>query len=513
MTTRSKILLVDDREANLVALETMLGQTDCDMLRARSGTEALELLLLHEVALALIDVQMPEMDGFELAELMRGAERTQSVPIIFVTAGVHDEAREFKGYDAGAVDFLAKPLNARILRSKVEVFLELHRHKQQLAQRVHELERAEERLRDADRRKDEFLAVLSHELRNPLMAIRGGLYVLKHVDPNKERGQRALGVLDRQTIQLTRLVDDLLDVSRIIRGKVQLQRGTVDLCEIVHRAVEDHRAQFVKAGLTLSLDCPGEPLVAHADAARIAQIVENLLANAAKFTPSGGSVSVTISRDEDRATLRVSDSGVGISEDIMPRLFQPFAQADRTLDRSRGGLGLGLSLVKSLAELHGGSAAVHSDGPGRGAEFVIVLPLSKAKLPVRSSSGHDRRTISRRRVLIVEDNVDGAELLCEAISHMGHDVKVGHDGPAALELARSFRPDVVFCDIGLPGMDGYDVARRFKSDEQLRDMRLVALTGYALDTDQKRAFEAGFSDHVAKPPSFEVLERILAQSV
>ncbi|HEV7731398.1 MAG TPA: response regulator [Candidatus Binatia bacterium] len=510
MTPKPKILLVDDRPANLTTLVAVLAQDDRELLQAHSGPEALELLLTDDIALALIDIEMPGMDGVELAELMRGTERTRAIPIIFVTAVLHDQARMFNGYEAGAVDFLFKPVDARILRSKVEVFLELHRQRRQLVERIAELEAAEERLREADRRKDEFLAVLSHELRNPLMPIRTSLYVLERTPLDAAAAQKAFGVIQRQTHHLTRLIDDLLDVQRITSGKMVLRCEPVVLDAIVARAVDDHRTAFDVAGIALETRLGAEPLPLHGDATRLAQIVGNLLGNAAKFTPRGGTVSLALAREDDLAVLRVQDTGTGIASEMIPHLFEPFTQGDRTLDRSRGGLGLGLALVRSLAEMHGGSVGAHSDGPGRGAEFVVRLPLLATGVALPATGEGRVPAATHRRVLVVEDNVDGAEGLRELIVLMGHEVRVAHDGVAAIACAQAFRPDTVLCDIGLPGMDGYEVARRLSGDPALAGTRLVALTGYARPEDRRRARDAGFTEHLSKPPDLTALEKLLS---
>lgn len=371
------VLLVDDREENLAALEAALRPLGCGLLLAGSGREALEMLLRADVALALVDVRMPDMDGFEVAELMRGAERTRSIPIIFVTAAPDDQARIFEGYESGAVDFLLKPVDARVLRSKVLVFLELDRQRRQLAERVRDLLAAQERLREADRRKDEFIAILSHELRNPLTPLHVGVHLLRSAAPGSPQASRAVDAIERQATHLARLVDDLLDVTRVTRGKVRLNRESADLVGIVRHCLEDHRAIFARAGITLYTDLHAGPLRVHADTTRIAQITGNILGNAAKFTPPGGRVWVALRADGDRAVLSVKDDGAGISPELLGRLFEPFAQADRTLDRSRGGLGLGLALVRALTEMHGGTVAARSDGPGQGAEILVRLPLER----------------------------------------------------------------------------------------------------------------------------------------
>ena len=371
--------------------------------------------------------------------------------------------------------------------------------------------RAEQELRDADRRKNEFLAVLSHELRNPLTPIRNSLHILKRAAPGGEQAKRAEAVLGRQTDQLVRLVDDLLDITRISRNKIQLKCTQVDFSDVVSRAVEDHRSLFESRGIALSVLVAPEMLTIQGDEPRLAQVVGNLLSNAAKFTPTGGQVTVATTNPagRGRAQLRVADTGTGIDPGMLKCLFQPFMQADATLDRSKGGLGLGLALVKSLVEMHGGEVWAHSDGLGKGAAFVVELPLLPSKMGEAAPASVEREQRCRR-VLIIEDNLDAAESLRDALELSQHLVEVAYNGPEGLQKARSFRPEVVLCDIGLPGMDGFEVAKSIRADEQFRGTFLVALSGYALPEDLERAAKAGFHRHMAKPPSLEALEEMLA---
>jgi len=376
---------------------------------------------------------------------------------------------------------------------------------------ISEQKRAEEALLDADRRKDEFLAVLSHELRNPLTPIRNSLGVLERTAPGSEPARRALEIIGRQTGHLARLVDDLLDVTRITRNRIELQRGPLELSDLVRRTVEDHQSLFDEKGVALETSLAAQRLAVRGDATRLAQVVGNLLQNAVKFTPPGGRVRVAtaVAAARRRATLRVADDGAGIEPAVLHRLFQPFVQAEATLDRSKGGLGLGLALVKGLVELHGGEVCAHSPGPGQGAEFVVELPLDEGAGAEPGQRGA-MPAARGRRVLIVEDNVDAADSLREVLQFGAHAVAVAHSGPEGLERAREFKPEVVLCDVGLPGMDGFEVARAFRADEALKGTYLVALTGYALSEDLQRAREAGFDLHVAKPPSLESLEALLA---
>jgi signal transduction histidine kinase/CheY-like chemotaxis protein len=372
------------------------------------------------------------------------------------------------------------------------------------------LRQTKERLEEIDRRKDEFLGMLSHELRNPLAPIRNAVYVLDHVDPAGEQARRARGVIDRQSAQLTRLVDDLLDVTRIAHGKVELRRGRVDLAQLVRRAGEDHGGPMRERGLEFVVEVPDEPMWVDGDAVRLVQIVGNLLHNSAKFTSPGGRVTLALERIRGAAEIHVRDTGAGIEPELLAQLFEPFVQAERTLARTSGGLGLGLPLVKGFAEMHGGSVRAASAGPGQGAELVVRLPLAEeAAAPLRAGA-RPRGEGHSLRVLVVDDNRDGAETLAELVEMFGHAVEIADDGPAALATARARRPDVVLCDIGLPGMSGYDVARALRADPANAAVQLVAVSGYAQPGDLRRAAEAGFDRHVAKPLNPEEFERLLA---
>jgi PAS domain S-box-containing protein len=372
---------------------------------------------------------------------------------------------------------------------------------------VTERKRAEEVLREADRLKTEFLGVLSHELRNPLAPIRNGIYLLDRAAPGSEQAARAKDVIRRQTEHLTRLVDDLLDVTRISRGKVELQLARVDLREVVGRTCDDHRALFDGRQIALRVELSG-PVWVDADATRIAQVVGNLLQNAAKFSHEGGSVTVAIGDVGGRAELRVRDDGAGIAPELLPRVFEPFVQADEGLARTKGGLGLGLALVKGLVELHGGGVRASSDGVGRGAELVVTLPVAPAPpwSPPRSAAVAARAVA----VLVIEDNVDAALTVAEVLELEGHLVHVATDGRSGIAKARELLPDVVLCDIGLPDVDGYEVARTLRADERLRSTRLIALSGYAQPEDRARAREAGFDAHLGKPAPLDQLTALIA---
>ncbi|HET7824671.1 MAG TPA: ATP-binding protein [Anaeromyxobacter sp.] len=363
-----------------------------------------------------------------------------------------------------------------------------------------------EKLAESDRRKDEFFNVLAHELRNPLAPIQNALHLLARAPGDLARAARAREVIERQVGHLTRLVEDLLDVARISRGRIQLRRAPMDLAEVVRDAAEDHRAGMEAAGLELTVEVPSAPVPAEGDATRIAQVLGNLLVNSAKFTQSGGAVCVRLTVEpQGTALLHVRDSGEGIAPEVLPRIFEPFSQADRTLARSRGGLGLGLTLVKGLVELHGGTVSVSSPGVGRGTAVSVRLPVAGAIAAAAVPAPAARR---RASVLVVEDNRDAAATLREALELEGLSVTVAHDGAAGIAAARRAPPDVIVCDIGLPGaLDGYAVARAIREDAALARTPLVALTGYARPEDRERAREAGFDLHFAKPTVVEDLLR------
>jgi two-component system, chemotaxis family, CheB/CheR fusion protein len=367
--------------------------------------------------------------------------------------------------------------------------------------------RAEAALHEESRRKDDFLAALSHELRNPLSAIVSSLYVLQRAGPAEGAGHRAAAIIDRQVGQLVHIVDDLLDVTRIARGKVRLECEVSELGEIVRRAMDDHRPSFEAAAIAFEGHVDSERLWVDADAPRIVQVIGNLFGNALKFTPRGGRVDVSMRREGGSAVVSVRDTGMGIVKEVREHLFEPFMQGPQSLDRGRGGLGLGLTMVKGLVELHGGVVEVASDGLGRGAEFTFLLPLVAP--PVVAAASAARSHVPRHRVLIIEDNPDAAEGLRNLLTMRGHDVAIAFDGPAGLCSAKEVLPDVVLCDIGLPGMDGYAVARAIRADPALARTYLVALSGYAQPEDSQRSAEAGFDCHIAKPPKLQQLEQVI----
>jgi CheY-like chemotaxis protein/two-component sensor histidine kinase len=350
--------------------------------------------------------------------------------------------------------------------------------------------------------------MLSHELRNPLAPIRNAIYLLNHSDPGGEQARRARTILQRQTEHLTRLVDDLLDVTRIARGKIDLRRERVDLDAVVRRTADDLRSVMDQRGISLTVNTPGRPVWTDADPIRLAQVMGNLLGNAAKFTPRGGRVAVTLATAGEEAEIRVRDTGIGIERSLLPHVFDAFVQSERSDARGHGGLGLGLALVKGLVELHGGKVSAASAGPGTGAELVARIPIESPAVPARAA-GERARSRRGRRVLVVDGDADAAETLAALVELFGHTAEVVHDGSVAIARARSDAPDVVLCELGLPGLSGFEVAQALRSDGPA-GLRLVALSGYAQDDDLRRAIEAGFDAHVAKPADPAEIEKLLA---
>ena len=531
------ILLVDDQPAKLLSYEVILRELGENLIKAGSAREALEHLLKTDVAVVLVDVCMPELDGFELAAIIRGHPRYQKTAIIFVS-GVHlTELDRLKGYEVGAVDYVPVPVVPEILRAKVSVFAELYRKTRQLerlnreleqrvAERTAELEastarlqESEERLRQAlgvaqraDRLKDEFLATLAHELRNPLSSIHNAVQVLRRGGLAGPELQWSREVIDRQVGHLTRLIDDLLDVNRITRGTLELRKGEAELSQVLQEAVESSRPLIDRHGHQLTLSLPDEPIHLEADQIRLVQVFTNLLNNATKYTPQGGHISLTAEQDKSELRVRVRDTGIGVAPDQLPRLFEMFYQADRSLERAQGGLGIGLTLVQRLVELHGGRVEAHSDGIGHGTELIVHLPVSTKSTEVGSpeeiSSGDAER--GGRRILVVDDNRDSADGLALLLELGGDEVRTAYDGLAAVEAAAQFRPEAVLMDIGMPTLNGYDAARRIREQPWGRDVLLIALTGWGQDEDRRLSLEAGFDVHLTKPVDHRMLTRLLA---
>jgi PAS domain S-box-containing protein len=636
--SKANILLVDDSAANLLVLGALLGGLDVNLVEARSGEEALQRIQSDEFAVVLLDVFMPEMDGFETAKRLRDDNRSRHIPIIFLTAADIDREQFESGYALGAVDFLIKPLLPVVLQAKVRGFVELFEEKRRTrreaellrllvegasdyaifrldaegyvsswnvgAERIkqyhaneiigqhfsrfypqeavdrgwpaHELKvaRAEGRFEDEgwrvrkdgtqfwanvvitalrdesgylrgfskitrdmterkkaeesarrlvaettarglaeenERRKDEFLATLAHELRNPLAAIRNSLQVLKMPRLDAPAAQQTREMMERQVHHLVRLVDDLLDVSRVMRGKIELRKELVELATVIARAVETAKPLIETQGHELSISVPAESLLVDADPVRLAQVIGNLLTNSARYSEPNGQIWLSARQEGEQAVLTVRDAGIGIAPDMLPHVFELFVQADHSTSKAHGGLGIGLTLVKNLVEMHGGNVEASSAGLGQGCEFVVRLPLQKQASPTIQEDIVPRpeTTSAGHRLLVVDDNQDAALTLAMLLRLSGHEVQVAHRGARALEIAASFQPDLVFLDLGMPGMDGYQVARKMREIPGMEKAVLAALTGWGQKEDLRRTAEAGFDHHLVKPPEPELLEDLL----
>ncbi|TWI69653.1 signal transduction histidine kinase [Pseudoduganella lurida] len=525
---KPKILVVNDDANSLFALTSLLDQwaeqESYEVIAARSGEEALRQVLMHDFAVILLDVNMPGMDGFETAEAIHQRERSANVPIIFITAFVADELDRLKAYQKGAADFLFTPVIPQILHAKITVFValamkneELKRQARQLSQRTTDLVSSNKRLlqeieerKVAERQnhaKDEFLAMLGHELRNPLSAISSAASLLGLPAVTPDAAVRAKKIIQRQSQHLGRIVDDLLDLSRAMSGKILLNRAPVDVAALFGNCLETYRSTGRTADYDLHVQLDSGWV--DGDVTRLEQIFSNLLDNALKYTPPGGVIDVMLELEDDEVVLTVHDTGVGIAPELLPHVFDVFVQGTSTLDRAQGGLGIGLSLVRRLAELHGGSVEADSAGPGEGSTFLIRLPRTER---ITESNQPMMNTIeqSKPNVLLIEDNDDGREMMAMMLSCYGYEVRHAADGLQGLAVAQEYHPGVALVDIGLPGIDGYEVARRLRADPDTQNIRLIALTGYGLAEDQRRVLEAGFDMHLVKPVDIDSLMKAIA---
>jgi len=573
VNNKVNVLLVDDQPARLLTYESILSELGQNLVTARSGFEALEKLMKEEFAVVLLDVSMPDMDGFEAATLIHQHPRFEKTPIIFVT-GVHvSELDRLKGYKIGAVDYVSIPVVPEILRSKVAVLVELHLKRRELQELNRNLARANERLaeanttleaektreledlnrvlqranqeleaanrslqtevtertrvelalKEADRHKDEFLAMLAHELRNPLAPIHNAVALMHRTSLTDPQLIWSRDVIGRQLAHLTRLVDDLLDVSRITRGKINLNKEVVEIAPLIGRTVETVQPLFQERGHKLRVEIPDGVLSVLGDPTRLMQAIGNVLGNAAKYTERGGEVVLSAAQRDSEVEIRIRDNGMGIPPDLMPMIFKLFTQLDRSKGAAQSGLGIGLALVQRLVEMHGGSVTAHSDGPGRGSEFAIRLPLLLEERVAAhyqqlntlnalepSMINSEGTTATQRRILVADDNNDALESLATLLQLSGHEVYTAPNGAVALEFAEQHRPEVALLDIGMPKLDGYEVARRIRAQPWGARITLVALTGWGQDSDRRRSQEAGFDSHLVKPLDLDKLTDLLA---
>jgi signal transduction histidine kinase len=555
MALPAEILVVDDNPGNMAALEAVLARPDIVFVRAASGEEAMVRIRERDYAVVILDVQMPGMDGFEAGRRIRASERNGATPIIFLTAYDADPPQVRKAYASGAVDFVIKPFDPQILWSKVSVFVDLFRKGREILVQGQRLVAAQaaaqaaavaearreweaaalrariERERDEasarelelkriDRLKDEFLATLAHELRSPLMALLAVAEVLRRQPVEDPVLARRHEIVHRQIAHLCRLVGDSLEMSRFTQGKIEIRLESLDVRDAVERAVELSQTGLDARGVQLSVSLPAEPLYIAGDQVRLTQVVSNLLDNAGKFNVRGGQVWVNVEAIDGKAVIKVRDSGRGIAPERLGQIFEPFVQAEAG-DASRGGLGIGLALVKRLVELHGGAVSAASTGAGQGAELVVKLPLPRlpplagelAPAEAAADPPPEAATAVGARVLVVDDNPEIRSTVQLFLQLEGHEVATADCGQAALDQIRQIAPDVVLLDIALPDFDGYAVAERVRAAHAERRPRLIAMTGNAGPGDRERALRAGFDAHVAKPVDARVLLRLIAGPV
>ncbi len=519
---RVNILLVDDQPAKLLTYQTILGDLGDHLITASSAAEALQHLLKTEIAVVLVDVCMPELDGYELAAMIRQHPRFQRTSIIFVSAVMLTDLDRLRGYESGAVDYVPVPVVPEILRAKVGVFADLYRKTRALERLNAELEdRVRERtaaleattsaLQEADKRKDEFLAMLAHELRNPLAPIRTAVQLLRLKELPEAQRATSRDIIERQVEHLVSLIDDLLDVSRITRGMIALAREPVLVAAIVARAVETVRPAIDARGHELVLEMPDELLTVHGDKTRLVQVLANVLHNAAKFMEPRGRITLRVAREGGEAVIAVKDRGIGIAPDALASIFDLFTQGHARHEPSQGGLGIGLALVRRLAEMHGGSVAAESGGIGHGTVVTVRLPVTTVRaIPDLPEVPEAVPRPPRLRVLVADDNHDAAAALSLLLTLAGHDVRTVHDGLEAVAVAESFRPEAVLLDLGMPKLDGYGVAERLRAQPLGHQATLIALTGWGQPQDRARTAAAGFDVHLVKPVAEGDLFRALA---
>ena len=552
---RARILIVDDLPEKLLVYRTLLEDLEAQIVEAHSGTEALKRVLEGEFAVILLDVNMPDIDGLETANLIRRHKNGRHTPIIFITSYA-DEMQTARGYELGAVDYILSPVIAPVLRTKVRVFVDLYEARAALAlsnqeletrvtERTAELRTINERLHgeiaerlraesereallarekvlraeaeELSRLKDEFLATMSHELRTPLNAIFGWITLLRTKRLDEATQERALETIERNARAQKRLIEDLLDVSRIVTGKVALELVTVDPRRVVEAALETMHPAAQAKGLKIVPLLDATAGTVRGDFARLQQVVCNLLSNAIKFTDAGGQVEVCLARRNDEVEISVTDSGQGIKPEFLPLVFDRFRQEDGSISRRHGGLGLGLAIVRHLVELHAGGVDAHSEGEGRGARFIVRLPLRDAGTAARTGDAPSGGLVTPAmltglRLLVVDDDPGARELISGMLEGFGAEVRMAENGHAALTLLLSLRPDVLVADLGMPEMDGYALIKQIRALEPDYGGQTpaVAVTAYASPQDRLRALQAGYQNHVAKPVEADELAIVIA---
>jgi signal transduction histidine kinase len=494
----SLILNVDDNDGARYAKTRILTRAGLRVIEAASGGEALQMAQLHHPDLVLLDMKLPDIHGMEVCRQLKADSITQSILVLQTSASYLSSADKIRALEGGADNYLFEPIEPEELVANVKALLRLGK--------------VERQLRESDRLKDEFLATLAHELRNPLGPIRNAVELLRHLGPEQqEQQEQARQTIMRQTNHLVRLVDDLLDVSRINKGKIVLQREPVALNGFIHTALETAGPIMESRRHQLTVSLPPNDVVINGDGVRLAQVVGNLLHNAAKFTQVGGEVSLCVETEGDMLAIRVRDNGIGIAPEQRKKIFELFAQAEHVPDRVQDGLGIGLSLVRKLVELHGGEVTAQSAGRGQGSTFEVRLPImASMQQAMQDAPESEMPAGGGHRILVVDDSADSASMLCALLELNGHLVKTAANGKEAMAAVVAFRPDLVFLDIGLPDMSGYEVAARIRALKEAAGITLVALTGYGHEKDRQEAMAAGFDHHLVKPINFDALMALTA---
>lgn len=499
----TRILNINDSASNRYYVSRVLKAAGWEVLEAATGGAGLELARASLPDVVVLDIKLPDMSGLEVCRMLRSDPRTSDMLIIQTSATFVSSEGKARGLNSGANQYLTQPFESVELVAMVTNLLRLREKERE----AHEKNAA---LVEADKRKDEFLAMLAHELRNPLSAISVAASLLETRDFDA-RTTKIATTIQRQTRHLARLVDDLLDVSRITRGKIQLRMQPIDLAATLRRFLESDENALARKG-DLSVVIADEPMWIEGDPTRIDQILANLLGNAVKYSQQGGRIVLSltpgVNGDRRNVTLKVRDGGVGIAKENLTSVFDLFFQVDHSLARSQSGLGIGLTMVKRLVEMHGGAISVHSDGVGEGSEFRVELPATAAAsaTPPPRALERDSKPLE---ILLVDDNVDSCELHRLAFTDAGHVVSTANDGSVGLEKILANGYDVALVDIGLPGVDGYEIARRVCAARPNDRPALIALTGYGRDEDRQRALDAGFDDHLVKPIDVVALQRIV----
>jgi signal transduction histidine kinase len=491
----------------------MLGEggIECDIC---PDPESMAREIDRGAAAVLLVEEAVQSGGGLLAAIIRRQPPWSDLPVLLLARQGADSVAVVQAIEIlGNVTVLERPIRIAALASAVRTALRARQRQYHARAHLAERDRTTRALREADQRKDEFLATLAHELRNPLAPIRNSLQILRHTQPSGPASP-LYEMMERQVNHLVRMVDDLLEVSRISRGKIELKKERVELAAVIRAATETSRPLVESRSHELVIDLPRQPLVVEADTVRLTQILANLLNNAAKYTPEGGRITLRAQQVGREAVIRVQDTGVGMPADLLPQVFDVFVQGNHDTTLSQGGLGVGLTLVRRLVELHGGNVEAHSEGPGKGSEFVVRLPQETSSRAAVPSAAQAASPMIRAptRILVVDDNRDAADSLGTLLAILGADVRVEHDGPAALDVFSAYHPEVVFLDVGMPGMDGYEVARRIRQRPEAQDVRLIALTGWGQEQDRRNSVAAGFDHHLIKPADIAALHALLTKS-